>query len=93
MSNKDMLIVALENAENNGKEVEFCYLSNDGFRFSIWMIPEVLQNENEIQIYDAESGMDHSLSILVFNDVTYNEEKNEYCILTKCGICTVCFAK
>lgn len=93
MSNKDMLIVALENAENNEEKVEFCFSSDDGFRFFAWMVPEVLQNGNEVQICDAEFGMGHSLSVMLINDVAYDEEKEEYYVPTRCGTCTICFTK
>lgn len=80
MSNREKLIAALENAEEKELEVEFSGLTGNGTKFTFWMVPEIMISENELQVWDAESGNSHYFSFLIRGDVIFDDETEEYVI-------------
>lgn len=80
MSNREKLIAALENAEEKELEVEFSYLTGNGTKFTLWMVPEVMISENELQVWDAKFGNNHYFSLLIKGDVIFDDQMEEYVI-------------
>jgi hypothetical protein len=80
MINRDMLIVALESAENENREIEFSYTSNDGVCVNITMVPEVLVNGDEIQILDMEKGTGCAIFINLGGLIDFYADENKFAV-------------
>ena len=81
MSNKKNLILALEAADDNGREVELSFSSHDGISMSVLLKPEVMVRGNEIEIYakndDANDENVCRVSVVVGDDVDYYDDGDE----------------
>ena len=78
MSIKENLIFALENAEENYKEIELGYISSDGLMMTSLLTPEVMINDDEIEVCDASKGMACRFVIELNNSLMFDGEMEEY---------------
>lgn len=92
MSNKENLMVALENAENLNNEVEIGYASNDGIGFLVVVKPDIMTQDGIIRIYDTIRGVDCQFVVdLSKMEVNYDEVDEDFMVVSDNGIFTFHF--
>ena len=90
MINRDMLIAALESAENENREIEFSYTSNDGVSVSIAIIPDVMVTGDEVQIFDLEKGTGCVIAIDLSKVTDFYRDVNKFAVEGAFGTYTIC---
>lgn len=82
MSNKENLIFALENAEDNQREIELRFVGQNA-TMMIRIVPELMVYGDSIEIYDEDFNL--TIDFGLASDIDVDLPLEEYCVETEDG--------
>lgn len=89
MSIKEKLIATLENAENEEKQLELEFASYNGLSLTVYVVPEVMIQEDEIRITDRDKGVHCQFAIELNDSLCYDDLDMVYQIKVAGGIFSI----